>query len=141
MDDMNPTNQTQQAPLLKRLNWPLVAALAVVALVRPLFSIVGLTETLGKPVTPIVLTVVISATWVLAVGLSRVSEPLLTLVATGLAYAVAAVVLSAVLSPILTGELQGPIVNPFGLVAMFVTNAIWGALCGVLAMGLQRLRR
>jgi len=127
--------------LIHRLNWPLVIGLAVLALIRPLFSIVGLSDALGKPATPLLLTAAISLAWILAVGLSRVREPLLTLVATGLGYAVLSVLLSAVLSPILSGQLQGPLARPIALVPLFVTNAIWGAVCGALALGLQRLRR
>lgn len=137
---MSMTNHQQQ-PLLRRINWPLVAGLTAVALTRPLFSIVGLSDALGKPATPLVLTALISLVWILVVGLSRVREPLLTVLFAGLGYAVTSVLLSAILSPILTGELQGPLVNPIGLVASFAVNAVWGALCGVVAMGLQRLVR
>lgn len=126
--------------LIHRLNWPLVAGLTVVALVRPLFSITGLDDALGKPATPLVLTALISVAWILVAGLTRVREPLLTLVAVGLAYAVASILLSAILSPILTGHLQGPPAMPIAVVPVLVTNAIWGAACGVLALGLRRLR-
>lgn len=127
--------------LIHRLNWPLVAGLAVVALVRPLFSITGLSDALGKPATPVVLTVLISLAWILAAGLTRVREPLLTLVAAGLGYAVASILLSAILSPILTGHLQGPLAAPIALVPVLITNVIWGAVCGALALGLRRMRR
>lgn len=122
------------------LNVPLIIGLAVLALVRPLFSIIGLSDTLGKPATPIVLTVVISVLWILIVGLSRVRNPLLTLVFAGLAYAVLSILLSAVLSPILHGELQGPLTNPFAIVYVLATNAVWGLITGALALGLQRIR-
>lgn len=127
--------------LIHRLNWPFVIGLAVLALVRPLFSIAGLSDALGKPATPLLLTAAISLAWVLAAGLSRVREPFLTLVAAGLAYALASVLLSAVLSPILSGHLQGPLARPIALVPPFVTNALWGAVCGALALGLRHLRR
>jgi hypothetical protein len=35
------------------LHWPLVVGLGVLALVRPLMSIVGLTDELGRPLTPL----------------------------------------------------------------------------------------
>lgn len=127
-------------PLWRRPHWPLVAVLVAVALVRPLFSVVGLSDTLGKPVTPIVLTVAVSLVWILAAGLGRVRHPLLTLLATGLGYALASLVLSAVLSPLLTGELQGPLTRPFAIIPLFAVNAGWGAVCGLCALGLQRLR-
>lgn len=130
----------EPVPLLRRPSWPLVLVLAAVALVRPLFSIVGLNEALGKPATPIVLTVTVTMVWVLVVGLSRARHPVLTLVAAGLAYAVASIVLSGVLSPILTGELQGPLAMPLAIVPVLVTNAIWGLLAGGLALLVRRAR-
>jgi hypothetical protein len=126
--------------LSRRLNWPLVIGLAALALVRPLSSIVGMSDVLGKPATPLILTAAITVAWVLIVGLSRVREPLLTLVAAGLSYAVAAIVLSAVLSPILTGELQGPLAMPAAIIPMLVTNALWGLIAGGLAVLVRRLR-
>lgn len=135
---MNDT--TYSSAITRRLNWPLVTGLAALALIRPLFSIVGLTDLLGKPVTPIALTIAISLAWVLIVGLSRVASPILTLVAAGLVYALMATLLSAVLSPILTGELQGPLAMPLAIVPMLLTNALWGFLAGVLAQLVQRMR-
>lgn len=125
---------------LRRLHGPLVVGLAVLALVRPLFSILGLSDTLGKPATPLILTGLVTVVWVLAVGLSRVSHPVLTLVAVGLTYAVASIVLSAVLSPILTGELQGPLAMPLAIIPVLITNAIWGLVAGGLALLVRRTR-
>lgn len=126
--------------LLRQLNWPLVLGLAVLALIRPLFSILGLSDSLGKPGTPLILTGAITLAWVLIVGFSRVREPVATLVAAGLAYAVMAIVLSAILSPILSGELQGPLAMPLAIIPLFITNAIWGFIAGAIALLIQRSR-
>ncbi|MFH8614622.1 hypothetical protein ACH4E8_06015 [Streptomyces sp. NPDC017979] len=128
------------AQRLRALSWPLIGVLTLVALIRPLFSIAGLSEALGKPATPLILTAAISLVWIAAVGLRPVHDPLLTLGATGMAYAVAAVVLSAVLSPILSGQLEGPLARPYAIVPMLLVNALWGAICGALAMALRRTR-
>ncbi|MFV0134987.1 hypothetical protein ACLGIH_17440 [Streptomyces sp. HMX87] len=125
---------------LRRLNRPMVALLITVALVRPLFSVTGLTDVLGRPLTPLLLTLVTTLTWILAVGLSRVREPVLTPVAAGLGYALAVLVLGAVLSPLLTGRLQGPLAQPQALLPLFLVNGVWGAVCGVCALGVRRLR-
>jgi hypothetical protein len=69
-----------------------------------------------------------------------VREPLLTPVAAGVAYAVAALVLSGVLSPVLTGELRGPLARPQAILPMLLVNGVWGAVCGVCALGVRRLR-
>lgn len=129
-----------RTPLLQRLNWPLVIGLTAIALIRPLMSIVGLDDAIGKPATPLVLTALISLAWILVVGLSRVREPVLTLVAVGIGYGLMAIVISGILSPILTGHLEGPLATPIAIIPVFVTNAIWGAVCGAVALGLQRVR-
>lgn len=136
---MNLSSQVSTA--VRDLNWPLVLGLAALALVRPLFSIVGLSDALGKPATPLLLTAAVTLAWVLTVGLSEVRRPVATLVAAGLAYAVGVIVLSAVLSPILSGELQGPLAMPLAIIPLFVTNAIWGLIAGAMALLLQQLRR
>lgn len=137
---MNADTRLPLAQRLRGLNRPLVVALTSVALVRPLFSVAGLSEALGKPLTPVILTLAITLTWILAVGLSRVREPLLTLVTVGVMYALAAVVLSGALSPLLTGKLQGPLAQPWAIVPLFLVNAVWGAFCGTCAIGLRRMR-
>lgn len=122
------------------VSWPLALALGVFALVRPLLSMAGAMDALGRPVAPLVATAVISVVWVLAGGLSRVGHPVLTLVAAGLVYGVLAVALSAVGSVLLTGQLQGPLTTPWGagVLATLAVNAVWGAVTGVLAASLQR---
>ncbi|WP_338042999.1 hypothetical protein [Nocardiopsis valliformis] len=54
-----------------------------------------------------------------------------------MAYGVIAIVLSAVLSPFLHGEPQGPLANPFAVVSVLTTNALWGALSGGLALAVR----
>ncbi|MFC8571396.1 hypothetical protein ACFUIW_37145 [Streptomyces sp. NPDC057245] len=125
---------------LRRLNRPVVALLAAVALVRPLFSVTGATDAIGRPLAPMLLTVVISLAWILVVGLSRVREPLLTPVVAGVAYALAALVLSGVLSPLLDGTLRGPLARPQTILPMLPVNGGWGAVCGVCALGVRQMR-
>jgi len=119
----------------------MILGLTAVALVRPGVSIVE--SALGvsdPPAVPILLTVAISAVWIAVVGLSRTARPVLTLVLTGLSYAVLVLVLSAIVSPIITGSLQGPLANPVAIIPLLGTNAIWGLITGVLALLVQRLR-
>ena len=131
---MNTTTTT------RTIHWPLAIGLGAFAMIRPLFSIVGLTDVFGQPGTVLTLTTVITAVWVLAVGLSRVHRPVATLVAAGIVYAVLAVIVSAILSPILSGELKGPLATPFGIIPLLITNALWGLVAGGLALLLQRAR-
>ncbi|OOC56167.1 MULTISPECIES: hypothetical protein [Nocardiopsis] len=115
--------------------WALVLGLGALALLRPLLSITGVTERLGwSPFLQWGTTALVTLVWVAAVVVARVPRPLITLVYTGLAYAVFATVLSAVLSPIMLGELRGPATNPFALVAVLAVNALWGLVAGAVAL-------
>ncbi len=115
--------------------------LGAVALVRPLARITGMTDGLGSPAGALLLTVVVTAVWVLVVGLGRVPRPVLVLTLAGVAYGVAIIPLSALLSGVLDGAVSGPLANPLAVVPVLLTNAAWGAFAGVLALGLQQLRR
>jgi hypothetical protein len=118
---------------LKKLNWKLIIVLAIFALVRPVMSMLGITEAIGKPVASIGATIIISAVWIIAVVRARESQPVLTLMLVGIGYAVLAIIISGIFSPILLGQLQGPLTNMFAFVSVFVTNAIWGLIAGVIA--------
>lgn len=134
------TTPRSTTPRTEALPWHLILGLGTLALVRPLFSIVGLTDRLGQPATSLTLTALITLVWVLVVGLSRVTRPVATLVATGLVYATFAVLLSGILSPLLDGQLHGPLTNPLALVAVYVTNGVWGLIAGVLAVVVRSAR-
>lgn len=126
---------------IKSLNWPLILALGALALLRPIVRIVADRLDVSTPAAvPIILTLAISAVWIVVVGLSTTAHPVLTLLFTGLTYAVLSIILSAVLSPILTGELQGPLAMPIAIISVLLINAVWGAAAGGLAFLLQRLR-
>lgn len=127
---------------IKFLPWPLILGLAALALVRPVVSIVeSQLDVSAPPAVPIAITVAISAVWIIVVGLTkRARHPVLTLLLTGLTYAVLSIALSGILSPILTGELQGPLAMPLAIIPVLLTNAIWGLITGTLALLLQRSR-
>ncbi|MFW6642122.1 hypothetical protein ACOALZ_19020 [Nocardiopsis algeriensis] len=126
---------------IKSLPWLLVLGLGALALVRPLVRIVeDQLDVSGPSSVPIVITLVISAVWVMAVGLSRTAHPVLTLLFTGLTYAVLSIILSGILSPILAGELQGPLSMPIAIIPILLVNATWGLAAGGLALLLQHLR-
>lgn len=135
------TDTQQQTNLLATIGWPYAIGLGLFALVRPVASITGLDDVVGRPLLPLLLTVAISSVWILAVTLSNVRRPFLTLVAAGAVYATAATLMSAPLSLAITGDLQGPLTNPFAVVSVLITNLIWGAAAGAIAVLVQRLRR
>ncbi|WP_413450398.1 hypothetical protein AA0Y32_06980 [Georgenia phoenicis] len=127
----------QLPPPRSQLNWVLVLGLGALALIRPLARINGLADAIGSPAGPILLTVLITGAWVAIVGLSRVARPVITLTLAGLAYGVYVIPLSAALSTMLDGTLEGPVATPLAIVPLLATNAAWGALAGVLALGVQ----
>lgn len=128
-------------PAPARLSPFLILGLGLLALVRPLASIVVEQSGHELGAAPrLLLTAAITLVWVAAVGLGRAPRPVLTLVLAGTAYAVAAIVLSGILSPLLLGHLSGPLARPLAIVPMLLVNALWGLIAGLLALGVRRLR-
>ncbi len=123
---------------LNELHWPLIIGMGAFALIRPLLSITGTLDSLGRPFGPLLVTGLISLLWLVIVVFGKVRYPLLTLICTGVAYGIFAILLSAILSPMLTGTLSGPITNPFALVAVLITNAIWGGMVGLLGLVMRK---
>jgi hypothetical protein len=72
------------------------------------------------------------------VVLGRVRAPVLTLTVAGLGYGLAAIALNLVLHLFLASAEWIP---PPGYVAIPLFNALLGAVLGVIALGLQRIRR
>lgn len=124
---------------LKQLHWPLIVGLGALALIRPVLSITGLMDGLGRPFGPVLITILTSLAWLAIVVLVRARQPLLTLIFAGISYGVFAILISAVVSPVLRGQLSGPLTNPIAVVAVLITNAIWGGLVGVCALAIQAM--
>ena len=122
------------------LNWKLIATLSAIALVRPLMSMTGISDAIGQPIASISATLIISAIWILTVFMKQESQPIRTLLFVGMGYGIFAIIISGVFSPILTGHLQGPLTNPFAIVSVLITNAIWGLIAGVIATALLKIR-
>lgn len=121
------------------LSWRIIFILGSVALIRPLFSSLGILEVIGQPFASLSITFVISILWVIAVVWKKIPHPVLTLLSAGIVYGLFAIVISAVMSPIFTGELQGPLTHPLGIISVLITNAFWGGAVGILAAGGQKL--
>lgn len=123
----------------RRLRWTLILLLGAVALIRPLLHITGVIGGLVPPgpLPVLVVTAAITGLWVTAVLLAGVERPFATLLLAALSYGLMSIILSAALSPILVGELQGPLANPIAIVPMLITNALWGAIAGGIALCLR----
>ncbi|GAB2479496.1 hypothetical protein GCM10027063_21610 [Promicromonospora xylanilytica] len=123
-------------PARPTIPWALVGGLATLALLWPL---AGLTGALGTG-APRALTIIgiTAVVWIGVVGLGRVPRPVLTLTLTGVAYGLVAHVV-ALLVPVLGGA-GGPGGGPlWTIVPALLFDAMWGALAGLAAAGVQRL--
>lgn len=122
------------------MNYRLAALLGFLGLARPVLSIVGAYDSgpLAKPVGPLLLTALISLVWVAAAVWRRPPNPVLTLAAAGVAYAVLAILLNLSLQPFLDSAEFIPLP---GYLAIPVFNALQGAVLGLIAWALLKLRR
>jgi hypothetical protein len=117
--------------------WSVVAGLSALALLWPLTGLTGMLGT-GAP-RALAIIGITAAVWIGVVGLGRVPRPVLTLTLTGLAYGLVATGLG-LLVPVLAG-FGGPGGGPvWTIVPALLYNAMWGALAGLAASGVQRLR-
>ncbi|MEZ4861724.1 MAG: hypothetical protein R3C14_10465 [Caldilineaceae bacterium] len=121
-----------------QLHWPLILGMGALALIRPVLNITGLMEGLGRPIGPLLITLLISLAWLAIVVCNKVRYPFPTLILTGVAYGVFAILLSATLSPMLQGKLLGPLTTLYATVSVLVTNAIWGGVVGLVALVLLK---
>jgi hypothetical protein len=116
--------------------WAVVAGLASLALLWPLTGLTGLFGTgAARALAIIGITAVV---WIAVVGLGRVPRPVLTLTLTGVAYGLVTFLLG-LLVPAL-GGFGGPDGAAWTVVPELLMNAFWGALAGLAAAAVQRLR-
>src|SRR5690625_83107 len=105
------------------LSWPLIIGLGALALIRPLVRIIGhqVDADLGAA-TPIAITLVISAIWVAVVGIGKTRHPVLTLLFTGLTYAVVSFILRVILSSLIDCRLECNLAALITFVAILRNN-------------------
>ncbi|WP_285103553.1 hypothetical protein [Promicromonospora sp. MEB111] len=119
------------------VSWTLVAGLSALALLWPLTGLTGALGSGGPRALAII--GITAAVWIGVVGLGRVPRPVLTLTLTGLAYGLVATAIGT-LVPVLSG-FGGPGGGPaWTLVPALAFDTMWGALAGIAAAGVQRLR-
>lgn len=135
-----PAQPSPPAPTALAVPWGVVVGLATLALLWPLTGLTGVLGT-GAPRAFAVIGIT-AAIWIGVVGLGRVPRPVLTLTLTGVAYGLVAVALGQ-LVPALAG-FGGPggsgVEPAWTIVPMLINDAFWGALAGLAAAGVQRLR-
>jgi len=124
---------------LRAMPWALIVTLGIVALVRPVLSILDVYDSgpLEKPVGPILFTVLIAVVWLSAAVLLRVEKPVEVLALAGVAYGVFALVLNLILNLFMDSAEIPPVP---GMIGILIFNALEGVVLGVIALGLLRLR-
>lgn len=143
---LTPPVNTSRIPRSRKLlsvpgmNLRLAVLLGFAALIRPVLSIVGAFDggPLAKPVGPLLVTAVICVAQIAVVVVRRVPDPVLTLAAAGVAYAVFAIGLNWSLQPFLASAETIPLP---GYIAMPLFNAAQGAVLGLVAWAILRRRR
>lgn len=78
----------------------------------------------------------IAVVWVLVVWLTRAARPVLTLVLTGVAGGVLTALVVSVVQIFFSGG-PGLLTAPVAIVSIIVMNTVGGAVCGLIARGLQ----
>lgn len=135
-----PSPRPRPAPSAPAVPWTVIAGLSALALLWPLTGLTGVLGT-GSPRAFAIIGIT-AAVWIGVVGVGRVPRPVLTLTLTGLAYGLVAVALGQ-LVPALAG-FGGPggsgAAPAWTVVPALLYNAMWGALAGLAAAGVQRLR-
>jgi drug/metabolite transporter (DMT)-like permease len=129
---------------LRQVPWKLVFILALVQLARPILSTAGFFDNF-RPQGPIIATAVIALIWVGVAVIGKVREPVKVLAMAGAAYAVVSVAMAVLLQTFFTWSPEEtasvPLLLTAGLVGGIVTNVIWGALLGVVAIGIRKAAR
>jgi hypothetical protein len=123
----------------KDLRWWPAITLGAVALIRPILSVVGVYKHPGllhEPAGPLILTALLSLLWIVVAVALRLESPTLTLTVAGLVYALLALLMNLALQPFLdTAEL----IPVAGIISMIITNALQGAVLGLIASLILRL--
>ena len=119
--------------------WPAVFGLGALVLLWPLTSLTGVADAIGPAVRGIGVIALIGAAWIGVVGFSRLSRPVLTLTLTGLVGALYLAAAEVVASAAASGALS--LFSLLALVDLAVGGALGGVLTGLVAAGVQRLRR
>lgn len=125
---------------LKTLPWKLIVILALLLMIRPVLSILGVFDRLGSW-APSLVTVLVDVSWLIIAVKQRLKQPVLVLAAAGVLYGVLSTLLAIVIQSIQpSAEAPSIAILATGvLLANVLINGIWGALLGFLAGLLMRV--
>lgn len=134
---MKETREQHRSEQSTTLNWSLILTLATFGLLRPLLSIFGVYESVGGPWLPLLITFLIASVWVGVVVTKHVPQPVTTLVLVSGFYGVFAIVLQRLMWTFFVTNPPAALPT-IGYVSIIVTNLLWGAVLGFVALVIQR---
>lgn len=126
----------------KAIPWKVVIVLALLLLLRPVLSILGLSDRLGSW-APSAVTVIVDIIWLVTAIKLQLKQPILTLAMAGLLYGVLSTLLAISIQVAAQGgvEMASFVVLAVGVLAANVfINGVWGALLGFLAKLVMRMQ-
>lgn len=118
-----------------RLSFGFILFLASVALIRPLFSVLGVYDRVDGAWPEAAVTVLIMAVWIGLVVGRRTLNPIGTLALVGVTYGLLSLVPRVAIGVFMPGQDLAPL-HVTVLFGILVTNAIWGLLSGLIAKAL-----
>lgn len=119
---------------LKHLPWKLILILALLLMIRPVLSILGVFDRLGSWAPPVV-TILVDISWLVIAVKQRLKRPVLTLAMAGVAYGVISTLLAIVIQSFQPSP-EAPSIAILAtgvLLANVLINGVWGAALGFLA--------
>jgi hypothetical protein len=118
--------------------------LALIQLTRPILSTAGFFGNF-RPQGPIIATALIALIWVGVAVVGNVREPVKVLAMAGATYAVIGVAMAVFLQTFFTWSPEEtasiPLLLSAGLIGDILVNVIWGALLGLVVIGINRAVR
>jgi hypothetical protein len=124
--------------LQRNLKWRLIIPLAVLALIRPLLSMMGIYRNLPGILEPVLATALIVMIWISVVLARKVPNPVITLAATGGVYGIFVPLLQQFMWNFVL-EKAPATPPPIAYISIIVTETLWGATVGLIAIGVRRL--
>jgi len=134
--------QKANPSFFENLPWGLIVFLAVIQLVRPVLSTMGVFDDI-RPLGPIITTVIIALIWVSAAVFKKLESPVKVFMVSGVVYAVLSIVMAVFLQTAFDWSedetVSIPVLLTAGLMGALATNIIWGGVLGLIAKLLIRL--
>lgn len=131
--------------IFKDQPWKIIIILGVFALIRPMIKIFGeIYDYEVSPASTLIITAAIAMTWIVTAVYKEFNKPVVTLALCGAVYGFTSILLAATIqltvSSLHSDEVTVPVLLTAGLIATTLFNFVYGAILGLIALGLQKIR-